>query len=141
MQNLSTLPPKAPAAVMLYDGRCVMCQQSQRAVRRLDWRSKVETLDLHHPTVIERYPQLDKTALMGAIHTITPDGRVLVGFFAMRYLTHFLPLMWPVLPLLYLPGMKWVGPALYGWIARRRYAINTFFGVELCEDGVCKLHY
>lgn len=131
---------KTKPVVMLYDGKCVLCQQSLRVIRALDWRKKVEALDLHDwATVHSRYDHLERDALMGEIHVVHNE-RTLAGFFAMRYVARFLPLGWLALPLLYLPGMNWLGPKIYGWIAARRYRINQFFGVDLCEDGVCKIH-
>lgn len=127
--------------VLIYDGLCVLCQQSVRTIRALDWLKNVRTVDLHDSAYIEtHYAHLDKPALMGAIHVITSDDRTLVGFFAVRYVARYLPLGWLVLPLLYLPGMNWLGPILYNWIAQRRYQINKFFGVDICEDGVCNVH-
>lgn len=126
---------------VLYDGYCVLCRQSLNTIRWLDWLRVVEPLDAQDQTAVsERYPQLNHDALMGAIHLVTPDQRVLVGFFAMRYLARYLPLLWLILPLLYLPGMNWLGPKLYGWVARRRYLINRWFGGPRCEDGYCKIH-
>ncbi len=127
--------------VVLYDGHCVLCRQSIRLLRWTDWLRRIEPLDAQNqPQVRERYPDLTHEELMGAIHAITADERVLVGFFAMRYLARFVPLMWPMLPLLYLPGMNWLGPRLYRWVARRRYAINRLFGGHTCENDVCQMH-
>ena len=126
---------------VLYDGYCVLCQQTVRIIRRLDWLKRIETLDVHNKTVVEeRYPTLEHEALMGEIHIVTNQQQVLVGFFAMRYIARYLPLLWLIFPFLYFPGINWLGPKIYGWIARRRYAINRFFGVPTCEDGYCKLH-
>ena len=128
-------------ATMIYDGQCVLCRQSLKMIQRLDWLHRVEPLDLQdQEQVKERYPELEHEALMGAIHVVTPDERVLVGFFGMRYLMRFLPLAWLMLPLVYLPGMNWLGPRIYGWIAKRRYRINKLFGAPTCEDGYCKIH-
>jgi predicted DCC family thiol-disulfide oxidoreductase YuxK len=126
-------------AVMLYDGMCVLCQQTLKVVRAFDWFHRVEPIDLHDwETVETRYPHLKREDLMGAIHVVAPD-KTLIGFFAMRYLARSLPAFWLLVPILYLPGMNWLGPKLYGWVARRRYQINRFFGVDLCEDGFCKI--
>lgn len=106
-----------------------------------DWLGRIEPVDAHNQAIIEsRFSDLTHEELMGAIHAITADGRVLVGFFAMRYIARFLPLMWPMLPLLYLPGMNWLGPKIYGWVARRRYAINRWFGGPTCDNNSCKMH-
>ena len=129
------------SAIVIYDGQCVLCRQSLKIIQRLDWLDRVEALDLQdQEQVKQRYPDLEHEALMGAIHVVSPDKRVLVGFFGMRYVMRFLPLGWLMLPLVYLPGMNWLGPRLYGWIAKRRYKINRLLGASTCEDGYCKIH-
>ncbi len=129
------------STTVIYDGQCVLCRQSLRIIQRLDWLKRVEPLELQNKEKVNsEYPDLEHEALMGAIHVVTKDNRVLVGFFAIRYLMRFLPLTWLALPLVYLPGMNWLGPRVYNWVARRRYAINRAFGAPTCEDGYCKIH-
>lgn len=133
-----------PTITAVFDGHCLICQQTRRAVRALDWGRRVEFLDLHaQDTVRSRFPQLDDAALMGEIHVIDARGKVFAGFKGTRRMLRELPLMVPLWALLHLPGMMWVGARVYGWIARNRYAINRLFGVELatCDDGACKLPY
>jgi predicted DCC family thiol-disulfide oxidoreductase YuxK len=125
----------------IYDGNCVLCQRTRRTVRALDWFKRVEFLDVHRWSVIEaRYPQLDFETAMGQIHIVTPDGGMIGGFAAMRRLLRDLPLGYPLWLALHLPGMNWLGPKLYGLVARNRYRINRWFGVELCDNGTCKVH-
>lgn len=127
-------------AVLLYDGRCIVCRQSMKLVRRLDWRRQIEPVDSQNqPVVTARFPDLTYEQLMGAVHVVDRNGQVRAGFFALRYMARFLPLLWVILPLLYLPGMNWLGPLLYRQIARRRYALNRFLGHPLCDDGFCKI--
>jgi predicted DCC family thiol-disulfide oxidoreductase YuxK len=125
----------------IYDGYCVLCKQTKRMVMALDWLHRVEFLDLHNWNVVEaRYPQLDFDAAMGEIHVVTPDGQLIGGFDAMRRMLRDLPLGFPVWLVLHLPGMNWLGPKLYRLVARNRYRINKWFGVELCDNGTCKVH-
>lgn len=128
------------SVTVLYDGQCVLCQQSLRVLHALDWRKRLHPMDAQdQDLVMAHYPHLDYEALMGAMHVVTPTGDTLVGFFAVRYLARFLPLLWLLLPLLYLPGMNWLGPRVYAWVARRRYTINRLAGRPVCEDGYCKI--
>lgn len=110
-------------------------------IRRTDWFKRTAPLPLQDQKIIRKqYPDLRYEDLMGAIHVETVDKRMLVGFFAVRYLTRFLPLLWLLVPLLYLPGMNWLGPRVYRWVARRRYAINRWFGGPACENDTCRIH-
>ncbi|PJF38998.1 MAG: hypothetical protein CUN54_09650, partial [Phototrophicales bacterium] len=125
----------------IYDGKCVLCNQTRRTVRLFDWFNRVEFLDLHDwETVSTRYPTLKYEDAMGQIHVVTADGQLIGGFWGMRRMMRDLPLGMPLWALLHLPGMNWLGPKLYNVIARNRYRINKFFGVDICEDGVCKVH-
>lgn len=125
----------------IFDGYCVICQQTRRTVRALDWLKRVEFLDLHDSTALAaRYPELDFEQLMGQIHVVD-GGRVYAGFQGTRRMLRELPLGFPFWLLLHLPGMNWLGERVYRFIARNRYRINRAFGVELpdCVDGVCKI--
>jgi len=128
-------------AIMLYDGLCVLCQQTQRLVRWLDWLGRVERLDAQdRQTINVRFPQLAEQNILGEIFVQTADGGWLVGFFGMRYLAWQLPVAWLLLPILYLPGMNFLGPKAYRWIAKRRYALNKLLGND-CLDGTCQLNH
>lgn len=124
---------------ILYDGQCVICRNSVRMVGLLDWFKRFNPLDLQQDDVREQYPEFSYEDLMGAMHLITPEGRALKGFFAVRFEMRYLPLLWPLLPLAYFPGMNWLGPKLYAWVARNRYAINKLVGNPVCDDGYCKI--
>ena len=109
-------------------------------VMALDWLHRVEFLDLHDwETVQARYPSLDYEAAMGQIH-VAAYGKMLVGYWGMRQMLRELPLGFPLWLLLHVPGMNWLGTHVYDFIARHRYRINRFFGIPVCEDGVCKVH-
>jgi predicted DCC family thiol-disulfide oxidoreductase YuxK len=125
----------------IYDGYCVLCQQSKRMVEALDWLHRVEFLDIHDwQTVQARYPDLDYDTAMGQMHVVGEDGRLLGGFEGVRRILRELPLGFPVWLLLLLPGMPWLGSKAYRLIARNRYRINRLVGAKVCESGVCKVH-
>jgi predicted DCC family thiol-disulfide oxidoreductase YuxK len=133
--------------VAIYDGHCVICNTTRRVVRLLDWFRRVEFLDLHqHTLVMQRYPHINHEAAMGQIHVIADNGKVYAGFNGTRRMLRALPLALPLWALLHLPIIgNWLGPKIYQFIARNRYAINRLMGVDLaqtsqdCEDGVCKM--
>jgi predicted DCC family thiol-disulfide oxidoreductase YuxK len=127
--------------IMLYDGLCILCQQTQKTVRLFDWLGRVERLNAQdHAAVLARFPELATEDILGEIYVQANDGRWLVGFFGMRHLAWQIPLGWFLLPIFYLPGMNTLGPKMYGWVAKRRYQINKFMGND-CPDGACKINY
>lgn len=130
--------------VAIFDGRCVICNTTRCIVQALDWRKQVAFMDLHAgDSVARRYPLLNTASLMGEIHVIADDGRVYAGFNGTRRLMKAVPVLWPLWALMHMPIVRgWVGPALYRFIARNRYSINRWLGVELdlqddCADDIC----
>lgn len=131
----------------IYDSNCVICNTTRRIITALDWFNRVEFLDLHnHQEVERRFPFVTHAALMGEIHVVDARNRVFKGFGGTRRMLRAVPLGLPFWALFRLPVIgDWLGPKVYRWIARNRYAINRLMGVDLaqaaqdCEDGVCKI--
>jgi predicted DCC family thiol-disulfide oxidoreductase YuxK len=122
----------APAepALLYYDARCGFCVSLARWVGRLDLLRTLElrsTLDTS-----ARQAGLDQTHLDRAAWLITPAGVSYQGFYAFRKLALRLPPLWPVAPLLWLPGMSFWGVRLYRWVADHRVGI---FGCQASENG------
>jgi predicted DCC family thiol-disulfide oxidoreductase YuxK len=129
------LPVSGKQAVVLYDGQCAFCRQSVALLRWLDWLHRLrfaDARDLAHLPASEH--PLDPTQLLEEMHVLTADGRhVYHGFAALRWLAWRLPLLWPIAPLLYLPGVLPLGQRLYLWVARNRFHLVP------CHGGVCTL--
>lgn len=124
---------------LVYDGQCVLCQQSKRLILALDWFKRTAFVDVHDREAVDACcPGLDFAAAMGQMHLITPEGELAGGFLAVRRVLKELPLGYPVWLLLHLPGMAWVGERAYGWVARHRYRINRLFGAAICEGDACR---
>jgi len=108
---------------VLYDGQCPLCRRTQRLLQALDLFAR---LDFHD------FRRLDLAA-HAAEHgiAITPEeleqemavhrsGTRRSGFDAARSLAWSLPALWPLAPLLHLPGAARPGRAIYRWIALNR---------------------
>jgi len=127
---------------ILYDGQCLVCQQSVALIRRLDRTHAILPIDLHDKSALAPYaPQLDlsDSALMHEIHVLTTDGKVLSGYGGMRAIAQATPLTRWFAPIMGWPGIAWLGARTYNWVAAHRYQINRLFGVEICTDGACAL--
>jgi predicted DCC family thiol-disulfide oxidoreductase YuxK len=122
-------------ALVLYDGQCLFCQRSVAILKRLDWLGRLGYLDAREPATLARVElPLNRDRLLEEMHLVTPDGRhVYPGFAAFRWMAWRLPLLWPIAPLLYLPGVARTGQRLYRWIARNR------FGLVPCKEGSCQV--
>src|SRR5688572_18453615 len=55
------------------------------------------------------------------MHVVLEDGRVFTGYDAYRQLAWVLPATWALLPVLYLPPVRWVGWKVYRYVASHRH--------------------
>jgi predicted DCC family thiol-disulfide oxidoreductase YuxK len=131
-------PDERPDAdVVIYDGHCRICTGQIRRLARWDWGGRLSYLSLHDHRVVERYPDLTHDALMKEMYVVDLAGRRHAGALAIRYLSHRLPTLWWLAPILHLPGTLPLWNWLYRQIANRRY---RFGKVADCDGGTCHLH-
>jgi predicted DCC family thiol-disulfide oxidoreductase YuxK len=93
--------------------------------------------------VIERFPELTHDRMMSEMVIVDTSGEIHGGSDAVRYLSRRLPLLWPAMPILHLPGSAWLWRWFYNQVARKRYWLSEkFFGGDpTCEDGACTIHF
>jgi predicted DCC family thiol-disulfide oxidoreductase YuxK len=121
-------------AIILYDGLCPLCTASVRRLRRLDWRGCLAFADAREAAVQEAHPDIDPVRALARMHLVPPDGAgVLDGFHAVRWIAGRVPLLWPLWPLLWLPGAARVGVPLYDLVARNRFVFARCTGE--CHPG------
>jgi predicted DCC family thiol-disulfide oxidoreductase YuxK len=122
-----------PGPAVVYDGACPLCLRSMAALGYLDWFGRLRGFDLEDWDRVERsLPGLDRDACVREMHVVDPaSGRVTAGFDAFRRLCRTLPPLWPLLPVLHLPGAGAAGSAAYRWVASRRARYHP---------GVCTRH-
>jgi predicted DCC family thiol-disulfide oxidoreductase YuxK len=129
------LDPAEGKAVVLYDGMCPLCQRSVRILKRLDWLHRLAFQDCRDVAHLPKSAvQLEPKRLLQEMHLVTPDRkRVYVGFAAFRWIAWRLPLTFWLAPVLYLPGVPWLGRKMYLWVAKNRHQLVP------CKDGVCSV--
>lgn len=122
-------------ARVLFDGDCAFCQKSVALLRKLDWLGRLAYVDVRDASQpVLQAPHVATAPLTDEMHVLTADGRDLYrGFAALRWLAWRLPLLWPVAPLMYIPGIPALGQRLYLWIARNRFRLVP------CHGGVCTI--
>lgn len=117
------LAPRVPSHHVLFDGYCGLCGKTVRALRRMDVLEALTFVDIHREwqTVTSSFPWLtEKQPLIDSMHVVTNGRQTTDGYFAYRQIAWSVPALWPLLPLLYLPGASMIGSFVYGWIAHRR---------------------
>jgi len=139
---MNTLPDTNPPAawngrrsLVLFDGFCPFCQASTRLLKAFDWLGNLEFRSLRdRDNIPATQPPLELSRLIEEMHVVTPHaGRTYHGFWAFRHIAWRLPALVLVAPILYIPGVGWLGQKAYMWIARNR------FGLVPCKDGVCTI--
>jgi predicted DCC family thiol-disulfide oxidoreductase YuxK len=125
-----------PDLTVFYDGHCSFCTASAKRVQRFDPGHRIELLDLHDPSVTQRFPQIDREAAMRWMQSVDSRGHVSSGVDAWARVGALLP-GWNLLAwLLRIPGIHWLAAKIYAWVARNRYRWNP----KLCSDGSCAVH-
>jgi predicted DCC family thiol-disulfide oxidoreductase YuxK len=124
-------------ALVLFDGDCPMCRKTSALIKRFDWRQRLEFHNCRDATGIPPHTaHLDPARMIAEMHVLTPDRTAaLSGFRAVRYVAGRVPLLWPLYPLLFLPGMSRLGQRIYLWVARNRFHLVP------CHDGVCSMKF
>ncbi|HEX7861335.1 MAG TPA: HTTM domain-containing protein [Verrucomicrobiae bacterium] len=107
---------------VLYDGKCSFCIRTLEVVRRLDIFDRLKFFAMHEPSTKDAFPDFDAKRGETEMLVRTKDGW-LGGFFAFRYIARHLPLLWPILPFLFLSPIRKTGDRLYQRIAARRYCL------------------
>jgi predicted DCC family thiol-disulfide oxidoreductase YuxK len=121
-------------ARVIYDGDCALCRRSVAILRRLDWLGRLDYVNARAADEpILRQPPVAGAPLLEEMHLLTPKGDLQRGFGAFRWMAWRLPVLWPLAPLLYVPGIPWLGRRVYLWIARNRFHLVP------CHDGVCDI--
>ena len=112
---------QAPVNIFYYDAECRFCVSLARMLRRLD---RGRALELRAGLDDDaRQAGLAEADLQRSAYLVSPGGGVLEGFFAFRRLSLLVPLLWPLAPLLWMPGSGLLGPRVYRWVADNRRGI------------------
>jgi predicted DCC family thiol-disulfide oxidoreductase YuxK len=135
--SLPTPRERPEAEVVIYDGQCRICCEQIERLSRWDTRQTLAYLSLHDPEVAQRYPDLTFDQLMREMVLVDRQGRRHPGVEAILYLTRRLPRLWPLVPVLHLPGTLPIWRWMYRRFANLRYRIG---GRTDCDDGACSLH-
>jgi predicted DCC family thiol-disulfide oxidoreductase YuxK len=80
-------------------------------------------------------PQFKAVDLRREIHIIEPNGKIFVGYWAVRRLFLLSPITFMFGLVLHLPFIHLIGNPVYRLIAKNRYKLNK----RKCEDNSCSL--
>ena len=126
---------------LVYDGQCGFCLESVRKLKILDLFNRIECVDFRIQEDLSRvHPQLTLKSAVSQIHLVENDcsrdgkSELYGGFFAVRRLSLVMPMLYPSVLFLFLPGMGIVGPWIYKWIAKNRFLLHQN---TMCTQNAC----
>jgi predicted DCC family thiol-disulfide oxidoreductase YuxK len=113
---------------ILYDGTCSLCQRTVRILASLDLFRRLEFQDFRRLDLTEfnhtHTLDLTQDAVEKEMFVIS-RGKNYSGFEGYRIIALAVPLLWPVVPGLFLPGVSTLGRSVYRIVARRRHSFLT----------------
>jgi predicted DCC family thiol-disulfide oxidoreductase YuxK len=120
---------------LLYDGACPLCQREVRFLQRRDRHGRLVFEDIAGPGFDPSVYHTTREELMGVIHGVFPDGRLVQKLAVFREAYRVIGLGWLLAPTGW-PGLRWLSDRGYEWFARNRMSIGLLFGRK-CESGTC----
>ncbi len=126
-------PRTPPAWTVVYDGKCPLCVRSMTTLDAFDLRQRIAYVDLEDRADFEALAaNISAAEARHAMHVLGPDGTLDRGYDAWVALAGPIPLLWPLRPLLAIPGVGKLGAVIYDAVARRRER-------QLCRADSCPL--
>ncbi|MBX3388084.1 MAG: DUF393 domain-containing protein [Phycisphaeraceae bacterium] len=143
-----------PFAILI-DGKCTLCRREARFMQNLDaGRGKLKILDITAPDFEPSRFGATEEALMGQIHGILSDGRMIAGMGVFRHAYRAVAegggigarLMSAIVSVTGWPLIRPLADCFYRWFARHRIRISAiaarFLGEEpamACEGDRCRV--
>lgn len=119
-------PATGKPIIVFFDGRCGLCTRSIFTLQMFDGLKHLSYVDFRDPKARASVaPQLSENELDKSMHILLPatknqQPKTLKGFDAFRRITWHLSALWIAAPLLYIPGIPFIGRRIYAKIAANR---------------------
>lgn len=120
---------------LLYDGECPFCLLETRWLQRRNRNGRLVFEDISSPDFEPSRYGLTREQVMGVIHGVFPDGRIVRKVEAFRQAYRAVGLGWLLAPTGW-PVLRWVCDGLYELFARYRVPFGRLFG-RSCTTGTC----
>jgi predicted DCC family thiol-disulfide oxidoreductase YuxK len=114
--------PQTATYDIFMDGSCSFCQWTCAKIQPYDSRGRLRFLDYNDPAIGMQAP-FPRAELDREMHVRTPEGVWLRGFEAWVVILRVLPKLTWLGRLAALPPVRWIGPAIYRFVANHRYSI------------------
>ncbi len=89
-RSAASAPP--PRVTVWFDGACPLCRREIALIRRLDWRGRIDFVDV---ATADGACPLDRAQLLDRFHA-SENGSILSGAAAFAAMWRAVPLLWPL---------------------------------------------
>ena len=120
---------------LLYDGGCPFCLREMRWLQRWNRHGRLAFEDVAAPGFDPARYGVTRERVMGVIHGVFPDGRIVRMVEVFRQAYRAVGLGWLLAPTGW-PVFRWFFDALYGIFARYRVPLGRRFG-RSCASDTC----
>jgi predicted DCC family thiol-disulfide oxidoreductase YuxK len=122
---------------LLYDGECPFCRREVAWLHHWNRKGHLQFEDVASSDFDPSRYGRTREELLGVIHGVFPDGRVVSRVEAFRQAYRAVGLGWLLAPTGW-PVLRWVFDALYSVFARYRVRFGRLFG-RSCTSGTCRV--
>ncbi|HXV28407.1 MAG TPA: DUF393 domain-containing protein [bacterium] len=107
--------------IVAYDGNCRLCCRTIATLKFFDVFGRIRYMNALNQETLKQ-PELssyDPNELLQHMHAVC-DGKSWKGYYAYRAIAWRIPLLWPILPFLYLWPITAIGRRIYQHVAGSR---------------------
>jgi predicted DCC family thiol-disulfide oxidoreductase YuxK len=122
---------------ILYDGKCPLCRREVRFLQGRNRKGWLAFEDITTPGFDPAGYHSTQEEMMGVIHGVFPDGRMVKKVEVFREAYRAAGVGWLLAPTAW-PVLRWLADRGYEWFARNRMGLGKLFGRE-CESNACAL--
>jgi predicted DCC family thiol-disulfide oxidoreductase YuxK len=118
---------------VFFDGSCQVCRRTIGVLRAVDVLDRIQYVDANDRASLDLVGQtVDTGDVLTDLH-VCLDEKTWRGYYAYREISKRIPILWPVVPFLFLPPVAAVGTAWYRRVATSRHCrIET----QVCSAAV-----
>ena len=136
--SAGVLPPPRWKLKLLFDGGCPFCALEARWMQRRDRQGSLAFEDITHPDFDPARYGLSREQVMGVMHAVLPDGRIITKVAVFREAYRHLGLGWVLAPTGW-PGFRTLANWGYELFARYRVPLGRLWGGQTCANGTCAI--
>jgi predicted DCC family thiol-disulfide oxidoreductase YuxK len=122
---------------LLYDGECPFCRLEAQWLQRWNKDGRLAFEDITAPDFAASRYGVTQAEVMGVIHGVFPDGRMVRKVAVFREAYRAIGLGWVLAPTGW-PGLRQICDWFYEWFARNRVRLGRLFG-RSCATGTCAI--